>query len=160
MWHNYCMRDSVDAQSYKTKNWHEKRTAILGPAGCMLRPQPAGRKAKQTNKKKTQLKSCSTTEILCRLMFLLSFYIQRSSNEVVFVSCTSLIHTGSNTQARSFTVDVPQSIGFGSHSVTISILDEFEQSSLATLQFEIIGNHLLWMEQWQYIKRNFQLSGK
>ena len=79
---------------------------------------------------------------------------------MVFVSCTSLIHTGSNTQARSFTVDVPQSIGFGSHSVTISILDEFEQSSLATLQFEIIGNHLLWMEQWQYIKRNFQLSGK
>ena len=49
----------------------------------------------------------------------------------------TLIRTGS----LSFTVDVPLAIG--SHNVTISIVDVFEQTASATVQFVIIGNHIL-----------------
>ena len=47
----------------------------------------------------------------------------------------SSIHTGT----LSFRVDVPLTIG--SHNVTVSIVDVFEQTASATVQFVIIGNH-------------------
>jgi len=58
---------------------------------------------------------------------------------VVFILCSSFVHTGSNSQAQSFMVNVPLSIGLGSHNVTISIIDEFAQNASTTLQFVIRG---------------------
>ena len=66
-----------------------------------------------------------------------------AKNWSLFHVFPSSIYTGSNSLARSFTMDIPFIVGLGSHNVTISIMDRFEQSASATLQLEILGNHLL-----------------